>query len=380
MRPAGEGRRVQKTMGSVTTNYVYDAQGELAAEYAAQPNPSDCGTLTCFLTVDHLGSTRLVTDQSGNAKKRYDYLPFGEEIFAGVGGRTAAMAYLAAPDPPNPKFTGKLRDNETGLDFFEARYHSAAQGRFTSVDPVIVTPERQRDPQQLNRYSYVGNNPLRYTDPTGEVLVCTGTTEDQGHCVEVLQQIAGDAASHISIDSKTGTVSFDTKDLDVSKNEGALLVSQLVTSSNTYGFALGDTANTAGGPVSMAGNPVSNLDNTTDARYGSGKSPTDLPPKGVNDQVTINPKDANYKDTVGRSVPLSSLAFHELAEAYSKVDEGRPYADFQPLVFTLTTVSIGSPEAGAHNQAVLREFKLRDQRPNLQSAGRAGDTLIRDPH
>src|SRR5208337_288045 len=130
----GEGRRVQKVLGSVTTNYVYDAEDQLAAEYAPQPATSDCGTPTCYFTEDHLGSTRLLTDQNGNVAKRFDYLPFGEEIFAGAGGRTATEGYLSAPDPLNPKFTGKLRDNETGLDFMEARYFSSAQGRFTIPD------------------------------------------------------------------------------------------------------------------------------------------------------------------------------------------------------------------------------------------------------
>src|ERR1700722_8507842 len=76
----GDGRRVQKTVGTVTTTYVYDAFGNLAAEYGSQPS-SAC--TTCFLTVDHLGSTRLVSDAAGVTKERFDYLPFGEEIPSG---------------------------------------------------------------------------------------------------------------------------------------------------------------------------------------------------------------------------------------------------------------------------------------------------------
>jgi RHS repeat-associated protein len=62
--------------------------------------------------------------------------------------------------------SGKERDNETGLDYFGARYYSAAQGRFTSPDPLLGSG-RTYDPQTWNRYSYVRNNPLRFTDPTG---------------------------------------------------------------------------------------------------------------------------------------------------------------------------------------------------------------------
>jgi hypothetical protein len=80
-------------------------------------------------------------------------------------------------------------------------------------------------------------------------------------------------------------------------------------------------------------------------------------------------------------VTSPSLAFHELAEAYAKIDGGKQYVDFQNLnVVNGTTVQIGSPQQGAHNEAVQREFKLREQRPNLQSSGRAGDQVIRDPH
>ena len=59
---------------------------------------------------------------------------------------------------------------ETGLDYFGARYFSGAQGRFTSPDPVKVTPDRLRDPQQFNLYAYARNNPLRYIDPSGQIL------------------------------------------------------------------------------------------------------------------------------------------------------------------------------------------------------------------
>jgi RHS repeat-associated protein len=65
------------------------------------------------------------------------------------------------------KFTLKERDNETGLDYFLARYYSSTQGRFTSADPLLASAERS-DPQTWNRYTYVTNNPLGFTDPTGE--------------------------------------------------------------------------------------------------------------------------------------------------------------------------------------------------------------------
>lgn len=64
------------------------------------------------------------------------------------------------------KFTQKERDNETGLDYFGARYYASVQGRFTSPDP-LLSSGTVFDPQSWNRYFYASNNPLKYTDPTG---------------------------------------------------------------------------------------------------------------------------------------------------------------------------------------------------------------------
>jgi len=74
-----------------------------------------------------------------------------------------------------PRCTGKERDAETGLDFFEARYFHGPQGRFTTVDLGFEAALRDSrrlanllsDPQKLNLYSYTRNNPLRYVDPDG---------------------------------------------------------------------------------------------------------------------------------------------------------------------------------------------------------------------
>jgi RHS repeat-associated protein len=65
------------------------------------------------------------------------------------------------------KFTGKERDAESGLDFFGARYFASTLGRFMTPDPLLNTL-RPNNPQTLNRYAYVVNNPLRFIDPTGQ--------------------------------------------------------------------------------------------------------------------------------------------------------------------------------------------------------------------
>ncbi len=163
----GDGRRVTKATGSVTTTYVYDAAGGLAAEYSTQPPPAPC--LTCYPTTDHLGSTRVVTDENGNVTSRHDFLPFGEEL--ATSNRTAALSYGVA-DNVMHKYTGQQRDLEgPGLDFFHARYFHGAQGRFTSPDfsprPRPTAFALRTDPQTLNLYGYLRNNPLAKIDADG---------------------------------------------------------------------------------------------------------------------------------------------------------------------------------------------------------------------
>ncbi|HEY9404529.1 MAG TPA: RHS repeat-associated core domain-containing protein, partial [Pyrinomonadaceae bacterium] len=120
-----------------------------------------------WLVTDHLGTPRMVVDLSGKLDKikRHDYLPFGEEVGAGIGGRTAGQGYVA--DNVRQKFTGSERDGETGLDYMKARYYSSAIGRFTSADSMPIKKRHLLDPRDLNRYAYVANNPLKYIDPEG---------------------------------------------------------------------------------------------------------------------------------------------------------------------------------------------------------------------
>jgi RHS repeat-associated protein len=162
----GEGRRVKKVAGAVATVFVYDAGGRPVAEYSNQVEAKGIR----YLTHDQLGNTRVVTDAQGNAHSadgaggsRHDYFPFGEEIGAGVGLRATAQGYGQIGNI-RQKFTGKERDNETGLDYFGARYYASTMGRFNSID---LAPLDLVNPQKLNRYQYVLNNPIYYTDPDG---------------------------------------------------------------------------------------------------------------------------------------------------------------------------------------------------------------------
>ena len=192
----GEGRRVRKLIGE-NTRFIYGISGELIAEFSGSDGNLtkeyvsgggmmaviDPSAGTRYTTADHLGSPRVVTNSLSTVVSRHDYRPFGEELVAGSSGRTTVLGYDNT-DGLRKKFTGKERDNETGLDYFLARYYSSTQGRFTSPDEFTGGPDELyyfvddasanptfyadlRKPQSLNKYQYAFNNPLRYVDPDG---------------------------------------------------------------------------------------------------------------------------------------------------------------------------------------------------------------------
>jgi RHS repeat-associated protein len=119
-----------------------------------------------WLVTDQLGTPRMIFDKTGSLAntKRHDYLPFGEELFANQGLRSGAIGYVT--DSVRQKFTQKERDNETGLDYFGARYYASTQGRFTSPDEPLIGQD-EPNPQTWNLYSYTSNNPLSRIDEDG---------------------------------------------------------------------------------------------------------------------------------------------------------------------------------------------------------------------
>src|SRR5579875_1917105 len=83
---------------------------------------------------------------------------FGEEIPAGYAGRSASLLF-GASDGIEQKFTGQIRDSETGMDFFPARYYASAVERFMSPDAPLIGSDPE-DPLSWNLYSYARNRPM----------------------------------------------------------------------------------------------------------------------------------------------------------------------------------------------------------------------------
>ncbi|MBI5123086.1 hypothetical protein HZA75_04485 [Candidatus Roizmanbacteria bacterium] len=141
---AFETKQIASTGATLNTSY-YFANGELVAK-------KDNSGAISYIHNDHLGSSSVLTNSVGALVEATNYGPWGE---IKSGGTQSKFAY-----------TGQEHDGETGLNYYNARYYSSDIRRFTQPDTYT---SNIYNPQDLNVYSYVLNNPLRYTDPTGHV-------------------------------------------------------------------------------------------------------------------------------------------------------------------------------------------------------------------
>ena len=141
--------------GKGTSEYLYVGHQRIARVYNFGP--------AYFYYGDHLGTSRVSADEAGNMCYDADYFPWGNEqdIFVNTC-------------PQNYKFSGKEDDPDLGVYYFGARFYQDSMARFYSPDPVNILPQKLVDPQQWDMYSYVRDNPLRFTDPTGQYL-CKGS-------------------------------------------------------------------------------------------------------------------------------------------------------------------------------------------------------------
>ena len=146
-----------------------------------------------FYLGDHLGTGQMEFASGGWPVWQGQFAPYGQELDT----QTTANNY---------KFTGKERDAESGLDYFDARYYGSSMGRFTSPDPFnIITRAKDRDqfdmflgqPQNWKMYAYTWNNPLRYTDPTGETVYVVTYTQGNEEGDEDFKKAALTRANNI---------------------------------------------------------------------------------------------------------------------------------------------------------------------------------------
>jgi RHS repeat-associated protein len=181
----GDGKRVKKSNGRLYWTgpgwdplLETDLSGNATEEYAFFNGERvalvdmPANTVEYYFS-DHLNSTDIVTNATGGIVRESDYVPYGGEIV------------ISGTDPNRYKFTGKERDLESGLDYFDARHYSSPFGRFLTPDwaatATAVPYANFGNPQSLNLYSYVQNNPTTMGDPDGhdtaDVMKAAGVAE-----------------------------------------------------------------------------------------------------------------------------------------------------------------------------------------------------------
>lgn len=153
----GDGLRTSKTVGGVTTTFVWDgnatpnllSDGTTSYLYGPDGTPIEQinASGTAFYVHDQVGSTMALLTSTGTIGATFAYTAYGAATRSGT---------LDTP----LRYTGQYTDAESGLVYLRARYYDPATSEFLTVDPLV---DKTRQP-----YLYSGDNPLNFTDPTGQ--------------------------------------------------------------------------------------------------------------------------------------------------------------------------------------------------------------------
>jgi len=171
----GLGDRFKQVVNGVATTYTLDLNAGLTQVLADGTNTylygngriaQYAGTTPAYFLPDALGSVRQLTNSAGQVTLAKSYQPYGS-VLSSAGSGTSIYGW-----------DGEQRDN-TGMVFLRARYYSSYLNQWIQPDPIIG---QFTNPQTLNRYSYVNNNPINYTDPSGETACLPSSAGDRREC------------------------------------------------------------------------------------------------------------------------------------------------------------------------------------------------------
>ncbi|WP_028764242.1 RHS repeat domain-containing protein [Shewanella colwelliana] len=138
------------------TEHKYYVGGDIVVTHRSNGSQS-----SYYLHKDHQGSVVAVTDQNGKVVSQAIYDPYGKRHSIYVD---SLMANFTVPEPTERGYTGHKELKGLGIIHMGGRIYDPTLGRFMQADPFIQAPKNS---QNYNRYSYVLNNPMSYTDPSG---------------------------------------------------------------------------------------------------------------------------------------------------------------------------------------------------------------------
>ncbi|HEU5103109.1 MAG TPA: RHS repeat-associated core domain-containing protein, partial [Roseiflexaceae bacterium] len=171
----GDGERISRASGGTTTIYLGGLWEETTAGVITSYYSFNGATIAqrtssgvTFLHGDHLGSVSMASGAGGASAGTQAFDAWGQISSGGISASSL-------------NYTGQRRDSGTGLLYYHTRYHDPVLARFVSADTMTPDPS---NPQDLNRYAYVHDNPIRYIDPTGH---CLGWLWNDASCRPIWQ-------------------------------------------------------------------------------------------------------------------------------------------------------------------------------------------------
>jgi len=176
------GRRIEKEVSGVTTNYYYDSARVIEEQSNTTTNTFAYGTWiddvvnmqrngqNYFYHQNHLGSVVAVTDDNGNVAEQYEYNAYGKVTIYDTNFNTQTTSTINNPY----LFTGRRFDPESNLYYYRARHYAPATGRFMQRDPLGYV-------DGMNLFDYVGGNGINWVDPLGLKKECCILKTYAGH-------------------------------------------------------------------------------------------------------------------------------------------------------------------------------------------------------
>lgn len=192
-------------------HYIYGSDGLFAII-----KQSDQTQQIYYILKDHQGSYNQITDKDGNTIERLSFDPWGRRRNASTWSYTNAPAYTTF----NRGYTGHEHLDNFGLINMNGRMYDPSLGRFLSADPILQNPTTV---QGHNRYSYVLNNPLIYTDPSGYKVKPAGW------------DAPWESSAYVNFGPKGGSLSGNYWAVDYRTTEGNWAAMSQSTFDNLYG-------------------------------------------------------------------------------------------------------------------------------------------------